>query len=112
VIGDDRIADERVANAVQRANHATIARGIAERFAKLSDQRGKTGLGDMNAGPERSVQLVVRHGVRLVPDEDQQQIERFRRKVHIDSLASHQASADVDDHRTHVRQYLADYTRA
>ena len=109
--GDDRLSDERVADAVQRANHATIVRGIAERLAKLRDERRKARLGDMNAGPERGVQLLVRHGVRLVPDEDQQQLERFRREMDVDPLPSHQARADVDDNRIHVLQCLADYTR-
>ena len=72
---------------------------IAERFAKLRDERCKARLGDMNAGPERGVQLLVWYGVRLVPDEDQQQVERFRREMDVDPLPSHQARADVDDNR-------------
>ena len=87
---------------MQRANDATTVSGIAERFAKLRDERRKARLGDMNAGPERGVQLLVRYGVRLVPDEDQQQVERLRREVDVDPLPSHQARALVNDNRTHV----------
>ena len=99
--GDDRLADERVADPVHGANHAAIIGRISERFAKLRDERRKAGLGDMNPRPERGVQLLVRHGVRLVPDEGQQQFEGFRREMDLDSLPSDQARADVDDNCAH-----------
>ncbi len=100
--GDDRVADERVADTVERANHAAIARVIPECFAKLRHQRRKARLGNMNAGPKSRVELIVRYSVRLVLDENDQQVERFRRKVDVDPLPSYQARADVDDNRTHV----------
>ena len=100
--GDGRLADKGVADAVQRPNHATIFGGIAERFAELRDERRKARLGDMHAGPERGVQLRMRYRVWLVPDEDQQQLERFRREMDQSTpFPSDQAPSDVDADRTH-----------
>ena len=76
----------------------------ADRRRRDRCKAGDDGLSD-------GVQLAVRHGVRLVPDEDQQEIERLRREMDLDSLPSHQAGAKVDDNRIRVPQGLADYTR-
>jgi hypothetical protein len=89
VTGDDRFADERVFDAVERANHATIARAIPECFAKPRHQRRKARLGNMNAGPESGVQLIVPYGVRQVLDENYQQLECFRRQMGVDPLPSY-----------------------
>ena len=55
----------------------------------------------MHAGPQRGVQLIVRDGVGLIPDEDQQQIECFRREMDLAPVPSHDARAFVDDNRGH-----------
>ena len=82
-------------------NHTTIARSIAEGLAELGDERGKTRFGNVDAGPQRGVEWVVADGVRLVPDEDQQQIERLGCEVHLASASPHDSSAGVDDNRAH-----------
>jgi hypothetical protein len=67
--------------------------------AQLRDERGQARLGDMDAGPEDRMQLLVRHGIRPVSDEGQQQVERLWRERDVDPRSSHDARADVDDNR-------------
>ena len=111
VAGDDRISDERVADPVERANHAAIARRIAECFAKLRDERRKARFRDMNAGPERRMQLLVRTALGWFLTRISKRSNAFgARRMSI--LPPHQVRADVDDNRTHTLQSLADYTRA
>jgi hypothetical protein len=45
------------------------------------------------------MQLLVRHRIRPMPDEGQQQVERLRRELDVDPCPPHDARADVDDNR-------------
>src|SRR5262249_33895782 len=100
--GDNGFSDERITHAVQRPNEAPAVRVVAERFAKLRDERGEARLRDMNAGPQRGVEPLVRYRVRLAVDQDQQQVERFRRQIDPSPLTADAAGAGVDDDRAHL----------
>ena len=86
---------------MERPNHAAIVGRIAKRFAKLSDERRKARLGDVNARPQRRVKRVVRDSVRLVRYQNQEQIERFWWEVDLAPAAAHDSSAGVDHNRAH-----------
>jgi len=60
----------------------------ADRRRRDRCKAGDDGLSD-------GVQLAVRHGVRLVPDEDQQELERLRCETDVNPVPPHQAGAGV-----------------
>jgi len=80
--GDEgRLSTKRIPEPVRGPDESRVARIIAERVADLGDETGEIRFRDECRGPQKLVQLVLRHRAGSMFHQDSQKLECLRRQM-------------------------------